>query len=113
MSTIKNRVILIGNVGNKTALKTLESGKAVTRIALATNDSYKDGKGQRINETQWHNLVIWGKQAEQAEKHLNKGTEVAVEGKLINRNYTDKDGIKRYFTEIVVSKFNLVGSTIQ
>ena len=109
MSTIKNRVILIGNVGNKTALKTLESGKSVTRIALATNDSYKDGKGQRVNETQWHNLVIWGKQAEQAEKYLNKGTEVAVEGKLINRNYTDKDGIKRYFTEIVVSKFNLLG----
>ena len=110
MSALKNKVILIGNVGNNAEVKTLDSGKAVARIALATNDYYKDSKGQRISETQWHNLVIWGKQAELAGKFLIKGSEIAVEGKLVNRNYTDKDGVKRYVTEVVVSEFSLLGN---
>jgi single-strand DNA-binding protein len=82
----------------------------MARFSLATSESYKNDKGERVEETQWHNLIAWGKTAEIAGKYLSKGKEVAVEGKLVTRQYTDKDGNKRYTTEIVVNDLLLIGN---
>lgn len=100
MNTLKNKVQLIGNLGNAPEVKTLDGGKKLARINLATNETYKNAKGERITETQWHNVIAWGTTADIVEKYFTKGLEVMVEGKLVNRNYTDKDGIKRYTTEV-------------
>ena len=100
MNNLKNKVQLIGNLGNAPEVKTLDGGNKLARINLATNETYKNAKGEKVTETQWHNVIAWGKTAEIVEKYFTKGTEVLVEGKLINRNYTDKDGVKRYVTEI-------------
>jgi single-strand DNA-binding protein len=100
MNTLKNKVQLIGNLGNAPEVKTLEGGNKLARLSLATNETYKNAKGEKITETQWHNVIAWGKTAEIVEKYLTKGAEVLVEGKLVNRNYTDKDGNKRYVTEV-------------
>ncbi|MEO6584341.1 MAG: single-stranded DNA-binding protein [Ferruginibacter sp.] len=110
MYALKNKVQLIGNVGNQPDIRTTESGKKLVRFSVATNESYKNSQGERVTETQWHTLVAWGKLAEIAEKHLNKGAEVAIEGKLINRNYMDKEGIKKYVSEIQVNELLLLGS---
>ena len=110
MNSLRNRVVLIGHLGSSPESKTLESGTSLTRFSLATTESYKNEKGEKISETQWHNLVAWGKVAEIASKFLDKGKEVAVEGKLVSRNYSDKEGIKRYITEIVVNDLLLIGS---
>ena len=104
MNTLKNRVQLIGNLGMSPEIKNLESGKKLAKFSIATNESYKNAKGEKIEDTQWHNLVAWGKTAEIIEKYLQKGNEVAVEGKLTNRSYDDKDGNKRNITEIVVNE---------
>ena len=80
-------------------------------MSIATNESYKNAKGELVKETQWHNLIAWGKTAEIIEKYLKKGSEVAVEGKLIKRNYTDKEGLKRYVTEIHINDFLIHGGT--
>ncbi|MGI8599120.1 MAG: single-stranded DNA-binding protein [Chitinophagaceae bacterium] len=109
MYALKNKVQLIGNLGGNPDVKTMESGKKLARFSVATNESYRNAKGEKITETQWHNLVAWGKVAEIAEKFLAKGSEVAVEGKLINRSYTDKEGIKKYITEIQVSEVLMLG----
>lgn len=109
MNTLRNKVQLIGHLGTKVDLKTLESGKVVGHVSLATNESYKNQKGEKVTETTWHNLVIWGKQAETLSKYTEKGSEVGVEGKLTNRSYTDKHGEKKYITEVVVSDFLLIG----
>lgn len=100
MNAIKNKVQLIGHLGQLPEVKTVADGKKVAHISLATNENYKNTKGEKVTETQWHNVVAWGKLAEIAEKYLVKGSEVAIEGKLVNRNYTDKQGIKRYVTEV-------------
>ena len=110
MYALRNRVQLIGNLGNAPEIRKTESGKKLVRFSVATNESYKNSSGDKVTETQWHNLVAWGKLADIAEKFLNKGTEVAIEGKLINRNYTDKEGIKKYVTEIQVNELLLLGS---
>jgi single-strand DNA-binding protein len=110
MNALKNKVQLIGNLGNAPEVKNTENGKKLVRFALATNETYRNAKGDKIVETQWHNLIAWGKVAEIAEKYLSKGTEVAIEGKLVNNNYTDKDGNKRYGTEIVVNELLLLGA---
>ncbi|MBA4298924.1 single-strand DNA-binding protein [Algoriphagus alkaliphilus] len=110
MNTLRNKVQLIGNLGAKVELKTLESGKVVGHVTIATNESYKNQNGEKVTETTWHNLVIWGKQAEILAKYTDKGSEVGVEGKLTNRTYTDKNGEKKYFTEVVVNDFLLMGS---
>ena len=110
MNTLRNKVQLIGHLGAKVELKNLESGKVVGHVTIATNESYKNQKGEKVTETTWHNLVIWGKQAEILEKYTDKGSEVGVEGKLSNRPYTDKNGEKRYFTEVIVNDFLLMGS---
>jgi single-strand DNA-binding protein len=109
MYALKNKVQLIGNLGNAPEVKTTESGKKLARFSVATNESYRNAKGEKVTETTWHNLVAWGKVAEIAEKYLTKGKEVAVEGKLINRSYTDKDGNKKYITEVEVNEILMFG----
>ena len=109
MSTLKNKVQLIGNVGNEPEITNLDSGKKVAKLSMATNTFYKNSNGEKQTETNWHNIVAWGKTAEIIEKYVAKGKEVAVEGKLTSRSYEDKDGVKRYITEVVVSEILLLG----
>lgn len=110
MYALKNKVQLIGNLGNVPEVKTLESGKKMARFSVATNEVYRNAKGEKITETQWHNLVAWGKIAEIVEKYLDKGKEIAIEGKLINRSYNDKEGNKKYITEIQVNELLMLGA---
>jgi single-strand DNA-binding protein len=109
MSNLRNKVILIGHLGNDPEVKDLESGTKVANFSLATNDYYKDPQGERVENTQWHHLVAWNKTAEILEKYVKKGQEVAIEGKLTNRSYEDKEGNKRYVTEVVVNELVLLG----
>jgi single-strand DNA-binding protein len=104
MYALKNKVQLIGNLGNVPDVKEVANGKKLARFSMATNEVYKNDKGERVTETQWHQLVAWGKVADIMEKYTSKGTEVAVEGKLTNKSYTDTNGIKRYITEILVNE---------
>lgn len=108
MNSLKNRVQLIGYLGADPEMKTIENGTKLARLRLATNETYTNAKGEKVTETQWHLVVAWGKTAELAEKLLTKGAETAVEGKLVNRSYTDKDGQKKYVTEVVVDEFLLL-----
>ncbi len=110
MSKLRNKVQLIGNVGQEPTITDLESGKKVARVSLATNENYKNTKGEKVTDTQWHALVAWGKTAEIIEKYVDKGNEIAIEGKLTSRSYDDKEGNKRYVTEVVVSEVLLLGS---
>jgi len=110
MNALKNKVQLIGNLGNAPEVRNTESGKKLVRFSIATSETYRNAKGEKVKETQWHNLIAWGKVAEIAEKYLTKGSEVAIEGKLMNNNYTDKDGNKKYSTEIQVQELLLLGS---
>ena len=100
MNALKNKVQLIGNLGNDPEVIILENGNKLAKFSMATNESYKNAKGERVTETQWHNVVAWGKTAEIVESYLTKGKEVAVEGKLTSRSYETKEGEKRYITEI-------------
>ncbi len=109
MYALKNKVQLIGNLGNAPEVRNTESGKKLVRFSLATNEQYKNAKGERVTETQWHNLIAWGKVADIVEKFLIKGTEVAIEGKLVSRNYMDKEGNKKYITEIQVNELLMLG----
>ena len=109
MSTLRNTVQLIGHVGNEPEIVNLESGKKLAKFSVATNESYKNAKGEKITDTQWHNIVAWGKTADLIENYVPKGKEVGIEGKLTNRSYEDKDGIKRYITEIVCHELLLLG----
>lgn len=104
MNTLRNKVQLIGNLGQNPEVRTFDNGKAMARFSLATADSYRDASGKKITETQWHNLVAWGNLAKLVEKYLVKGSEVAVEGKLTHRSYDDKEGKKCFFTEIVMNE---------
>ncbi len=108
MSTLRNKVQLIGNVGNTPEILNLESGKKLAKFAVATNESYKNSKGEKITDTQWHNIVAWGKTAELVESYVPKGKEVGIEGKLTSRSYEDKDGVKRYITEVICSELLLM-----
>lgn len=110
MYALKNKVQLIGNLGNAPEVRTFDSGRKMVKFSMATNESYRNTEGERITETQWHNLVAWGKLADIAERFLAKGKEVAIEGKLINRSYQDREGNKRYVTEIQVNELLLLGS---
>lgn len=104
MYSLKNKAQLIGNLGNAPEIRNTESGKKLVRFSLATSEMYRNAQGDKVKETQWHNLIAWGKVADIAEKYLKKGSEVAIEGKLITRNYTDKEGNKKYITEIQVEE---------
>lgn len=110
MSTLKNKVQLIGHVGNDPEIKTFDGGKKLAKLNVATNESYKNDKGEKVEETQWHNLIAWGKTADIIEKYVVKGKEIAIEGKLTHRNYEDKNGEKRYVTEVVIDELLLLGS---
>jgi len=105
MNALRNKVQLIGHLGADVEIKSFESGSKLANLRVATNESYKNKEGEWTTNTTWHNVVAWGKTAELAGKLLKKGTEVALEGKLTNRSYDDKDGNKRYVTEVVMSEF--------
>ncbi len=109
MNTLRNKVQLIGNLGTQPEVITLESGKKLAKFTMATNDSYKNSKGEKVTETQWHNIVAWGNTAQIIESYLSKGEEVAIEGKLTSRSYEDKNGNKRYITEIVANELLMLG----
>jgi single-strand DNA-binding protein len=109
MSTLRNKVQLIGHVGNDPEILNLESGKKLAKFSIATNESYKNSKGEKITDTQWHNIVAWGKTAELIENYVPKGKEIGIEGKLTSRSYEDKDGVKKYITEVVCSELLLMG----
>jgi single-strand DNA-binding protein len=104
MNTIKNKVQLIGNLGNDPEIINLESGKTLAKFSIATNESYKNAQGEKITDTQWHNVVAWGRTATLVEKYLQKGKEVAIEGKLTSRSYETSAGEKRYVTEVVCNE---------
>jgi single-strand DNA-binding protein len=109
MNALRNKVQLIGNLGNDPEIVNLESGKKLAKLVIATNETYKNDQGEKITDTQWHNVIAWGKTAELIEKYVTKGKEIAVEGKLTHRSYEDKNGEKRYFTEVVASELLLLG----
>ena len=105
---MKNSVQLIGHVGQEPEIKTLETGRKLANITIATNDVYYKENGDKVEKTEWHRVTAWGKTAEIIEKYVTKGKEVAVEGKLTHRSYDDKDGNKRYVTEVVVHEILLL-----
>jgi len=110
MSTIKNHVQLIGNVGQEPTITNLENGKKVARFSLATNEHYKDAKCEKQTDTNWHTVVAWGKTADIIEKFAGKGKEIGVTGKLKTRTYTMDDGNERYVTEVEANEILLLGS---
>ena len=109
MYALKNKVQLIGNMGAKAEVRTTDSGKKMARFSLATNESYRNAKGEKITETQWHQVVAWGKVAEIVEKYTDKGSELVAEGKLVHRSYEDKEGNKKYITEVQLNELLLLG----
>ena len=108
MSKLKNQVQLIGHVGQDPEIKSFEGEKKLASLSIATKDSYKNDKGEKVEETQWHRISAWGKTAELIEKYVTKGKEIAVQGKLTHRSYDDKNGDKKYVTEVVVSELVLL-----
>lgn len=109
MNALRNKVQLIGNLGNDPEIINMEGGAKLAKFSIATNETYKNGKGEKVTDTQWHNVVAWGKTAEIAENYLNKGKEVAIEGKLTTRSYETKEGEKRYITEIRCNELLMLG----
>lgn len=109
MNALKNRVQLIGNLGNDPEIVTLDSGSKLAKFNIATSDSYKNTQGERVEETQWHHIVAWGKTAEIVENFLTKGKQVAIDGKLVHRSYETKEGEKRYITEIKCNELLMLG----
>ena len=103
-----NKVILVGNVGKDPEVRHLEGGSVVATFSLATSETFKDRLGNKVDQTEWHNIVLWGQKAEFTEKYIKKGTQIYVEGKIQTRNY-EKDGIKRYYTEIYAENIQLLG----
>jgi single-strand DNA-binding protein len=91
-------------------VRTFDNNRKMVRLSIATNESYKNEKGEKVTDTQWHNIVFWGVQATMAESYLKKGDAVIIEGKLASRNYNDKDDVKRYVTEVVVNEFVKISS---
>jgi single-strand DNA-binding protein len=110
MSSVCNNVQLIGNLGKDPEVKQFEGGKKLAKVSLATTEFYKNDKGEKVTDTQWHNLVAWGKTAEVMERFLKKGSEVAVLGKLVTRNYLDKEGNKRYVTEVQIGELHMLSA---
>ena len=110
MNTLRNKVQLIGNLGNDPEIITMESGKKLAKFSIATNETYKNAQGEKVTDTQWHNVIAWGKTADIIEQYVTKGKEVAVEGKLSHRSYDDKEGNKKYTTEVVCNELLLLGS---
>lgn len=108
MNTLRNRVQLIGNIGKDPQVKHFDSGKSMASFSLATSESYNDKDGKKTTDTQWHQVVAWGHTANYIESYIQKGNRVAVDGKLIHRSYTDKDGQVKYITEVVVHEIMML-----
>ncbi|MFM1932611.1 MAG: single-stranded DNA-binding protein [Bacteroidota bacterium] len=109
MNAIRNRVNLIGFVGQDPEIKTFDSGKKRATLRIATADGYKNNNGDWVDETQWHNAVIWGPLVEVAEKYVLKGSEVACQGKIVYRRYEDKEGKPHHVTEVVIDELLMLG----
>lgn len=109
MNALRNKVQLIGHVGKEPEISTLETGKKKARFSIATTEVYKNDKGEKVEETQWHHAVAWGHTAEIIEKYVGKGKEVAVEGKLTHRSYETQTGEKKFMTEVVVNELLMLG----
>lgn len=109
MTTLRNSVQLIGRLGNDPEKTTFGENKTKVKFSLATSDNYRDKEGERVEETQWHNIIAWGKTAEMAEKYLKKGKEIAVSGKLTYRSWEDKEGHTNYITEVVANEIQMLG----
>ena len=110
MNGLRNKVQLIGHVGQDPEIKTLEGGKKLANITIATNEVYYKENGDKVEQTEWHRVAAWGKTADIIEKYVTKGKEIAIEGKLTTRSYDDKDGTKKYVTEVVVNELLLLGN---
>ena len=110
MKSIRNKVQLIGNLGVHPEVKVLESGMKLAKFTLATNESYKNADGEKVTETDWHQVVAWNKTAELVESYLKKGSEIALEGKLSTRSWQDEAGQKRYTTEVICHEIVFLGS---
>jgi single-strand DNA-binding protein len=104
-----NKVVLIGNAGQDPEVRHLESGIAVANFTLATNETYKDKNGEKVTQTEWHRVVLWRGLAEVAEKYVKKGDQLYIEGRIRTRNWDDKDGVKRYTTEIFADVMKMLG----
>ena len=109
MNALRNRVQLIGNLGTEPEIITLDSGKKLAKFSIATNETYKNAAGEKVTDTQWHNVVAWNKTAEIIEKYVQKGNEIVVEGKLTSRSYETKEGEKKYITEVVCNELLMLG----
>ncbi len=109
MNALRNKVQLIGHTGGDPEIKELAEGKKRATLTLATNETYRNDKGEKVEETQWHRIVAWGKIAEIIEKYVTKGKEIAIEGKLTYKSYDDKNGEKKYLTEVIVNELLLLG----
>lgn len=110
MSTLRNKVQLIGNIGSDPKVTILESGSKTVRFSMATNEYYRNAKGEKVQSTQWHNVVAWDKRADVIEQYAHKGKEIAIEGRLISRSYTNEMDVKCYVTEIVATEILLLGA---
>ena len=110
-NSLKNSVQLIGNLGKDVTLSTFDKGTKKVSLVIATNDYFTNNKGEKIKQTEWHNLVAWGKTAELMSESLTKGNEIAIQGKLSSRSYEDKEGVTRYITEIIVNEFYKLNRT--
>ncbi len=110
MSSIRNRVQLIGKLGADPEIKEMDSGRKLAKFSVATNESYRNQAGDLVTETQWHRLIAWGRTAEIAEEYLKKGREVAVDGKIQTRSYENSEGEQRYTTEILVNELIMTGT---
>lgn len=104
-----NKAILLGNLGKDPEVRHLDNGRAVANFSIATSESYKNRSGEKVTNTEWHNIVLWTPLAEIAEKYLKKGNQVYIEGRITTRSYDDKDGNKKYITEIVGRELTLLG----
>jgi single-strand DNA-binding protein len=109
MNALRNRVQLIGNLGQDPEITVLEKGNKLARFTIATNETYRNGSGEKVTDTQWHQVVAWGKTADIVESYLNKGKEVAVEGKLIHRQYDNAEGQRKYVTEVRCTELLMLG----
>lgn len=110
MSSLRNKVQLIGRLGNDPELQTFDSGKKMVKFSIATDDFYRNAEGERVKQTDWHNVVAWSKTAEIISNHVKKGQEIALEGKLTTRSWEGEDGKKRYTTEVICDEVVLLGS---
>ena len=104
-----NKAIIVGNLGKDPEVRFTPSGRAVAKFSVATTEKWTDQQGQKQEKTEWHNIVVWGKQAEICGQYLSKGRQVYIEGRITNRSYDDKDGNKRYITEIIAQNVRFLG----